>query len=330
MDLRTHGRRASAGGLGWLQVVRSLREVPELAQRNPASTGYTRYRAAQAGRESDPGLTGWVALGEISPYLVCAVLGAEDPTFFLHRGFWWARMRVAIREALRLRRGVRGVSTITQQLARNLYLHPDRSMRRKVQEALITRGLERVLTKERILELYLNVVEWGEGTWGIGMAAMEHFSRPAAELDAFQSVVLASMLPAPRQPLRDQNANRALAAQRRLLIALYGSGIMSRDEGCQVHARILGLEREIAEGVPARDVLLRLGELSIEPTLQERPEVTIQGVVAAYRDISGRRRGLARLMRNSPQGWRTPEVPLWWTGEPEQEPARPGNVSIGA
>lgn len=322
---RASDENRSAGRLEWLQLGRSLRQVSELATRNPASTGYIQYRAAQAGRAPDHDLIQWVMLGDISPYSVCAVIEAEDPTFFRHRGFWWRRLRIAVREALREGEGVRGVSTITQQLARNLYLYPERSIRRKVQEALIARQLERVLTKERILELYLNVVEWGEGIWGIGMAAREHFSRPAAELDPFQSVVLASMLPAPRRPLRDQNARRALANQRRLLLSLYACGILSREEGRQVNNRILDLERAIADGVPAHDVLRRSTELPIEPTLQDRPDVTTQLLIASYSVLTlHRRRRVARLLRESIEQRGVAGLPLWWTGEQEQEPVEYG------
>jgi monofunctional biosynthetic peptidoglycan transglycosylase len=311
------GTRAD-GSLGWLRLGRSLGEIAELAHRNPTVTSYMRYRAEQAGRAPDPGLIQWVPLGDISPYLVCAVVGAEDPAFCRHGGIWWEGLRTSIGKAIRERKGVRGVSTITQQLARNLYLRPDRSMRRKVQEALVARQLERVLTKERILELYLNVAEWGEGIWGVGMAAREHFSRPAAELDAFQAVVLSSMLPAPRRPLRDQNARRAAGYQKAALRALYGSGAISRDEGNQVHARILELERAVAEGVPAPDVLRRSTGRPIQPTPRDGPAISVRSLVADHFGVE-RARAFRRFEEAAARERRAPKMPLWWTGEPERE-----------
>jgi monofunctional biosynthetic peptidoglycan transglycosylase len=309
----------SPSDAGWLRLPRSLRDAAELAHRDPASTGYIRYRAAQAGRAPDSPLSAWVRLDDVSPYLVCAVIRAEDPFFFAHRGIGLARIRKAVGTAVREKKPVRGVSTLTQQLARNLYLHPERSMRRKAQEAILAIWLERVLTKERILELYLNVVEWGEGVWGIGSAARAHFSWTPAELDPFQSVVLASMLPAPRRPLRDGNAKRALAGQKRAVMTLYGCGILSREEQGELGRRVLELERAIEEGVPAEEVLRASAERPLALTPDDRPEISTRGLMASACGFGPCRR-LATVLREARRQRLPVELPLWWTGDLAPDP----------
>lgn len=271
-----------------------------------------RYRAAQTGGAPDPDGVTWVALHDISPYLVCAVVRAEDMTFFRHRGFWWSQIRAQIRNALRNRRQVRAVSTITQQLARNLYLHPERSMRRKLQEAVLAWRLERALTKERILELYLNLVEWGPGVWGIGAASRYYFSRTAAEIEPVQAMVLASMLPAPNSALYGRNAQRALAMQNRLTIDLYACGILSSDEADRAKERIAELRRAIDRGV-AGDLFR---ELAIEPTLRDRPDITVRRLVA---EDCGWEQTVALKAHLDRFGWpeHCPPLPLWWAGKTE-------------
>jgi monofunctional biosynthetic peptidoglycan transglycosylase len=137
-----------------------------------------------------------VPYDEISDELKRAVLVAEDINFFSHSGFDTTEISNAAREALEGRR-VRGASTITQQLAKNLWLSPDKTARRKLEEAVLTWRLERSLTKRRILELYLNVVQFGPGTYGAAAAAERYFDVPAADLDADQAAQLAASLPRP-------------------------------------------------------------------------------------------------------------------------------------
>jgi monofunctional biosynthetic peptidoglycan transglycosylase len=302
-------------GMGWRQLWRSLGETRELAHANPRLTGFMRYRACEPGRVCEPDLGSWVALDDISPYLVCAVVRAEDRGFFRHRGFWWSNVWVEIRAARREKRGVRGVSTITQQLARNLYLHPERSMKRKLHEAILAWRLERVLTKERILELYLNLIEWGDGIWGVEAAARTYFSRTPAEIDPLQAVVLASLIPAPRRPLLDLNAKRALLAQKRMAVHLYGCGLLSREELHQTRAKIQYLGQAIGDGVPAPELFRRTAELAIEPTLSDRPHISTRALIADDCRLD-RCESLLSITRSA-----GPELadrlPLWWTGEPE-------------
>ena len=146
----------------------------------------------------------WVPLSRISPYLRQAVVAAEDASFFTHEGFDWEGIKDAALYNLEAGELKRGGSTITQQLAKNLYLSSERSLIRKAREALITRSLEHHLTKERILELYLNVAEWGQGVYGAEAAARHHFKKSSRDLTADEAAWLAAILPSPRRydPMR--------------------------------------------------------------------------------------------------------------------------------
>ncbi|MGB9628577.1 MAG: monofunctional biosynthetic peptidoglycan transglycosylase, partial [Thermodesulfobacteriota bacterium] len=148
----------------------------------------------------------WVPLHRISPYLIKAVLIAEDDKFWSHEGFDYEAIQKAIEEDLKTKKFKLGGSTISQQLARNLYLSPQKSLLRKLREASITWRMERALSKKRILELYLNVVEWGEGIFGIEAASRYYYGKSASELSPIEAARLASVLPNPRKytPTSDQ------------------------------------------------------------------------------------------------------------------------------
>ena len=141
----------------------------------------------------------WVSLGQISPYLVKAVLIAEDDKFWKHEGFDFESIQKAIEKDLQAGRFKFGGSTISQQLARNLYLSPEKSLFRKAAEAVLTWKMERALSKKRILEIYLNVVEWGEGIFGAEAAARHHFGKSARDLSPEEAARLAAVLPNPRR-----------------------------------------------------------------------------------------------------------------------------------
>jgi len=137
-----------------------------------------------------------VAYDEIADELKLAVLVAEDINFFSHKGFDTSEMSRAARDAIEGGR-VRGASTITQQLAKNLWLSPEKTARRKLEEAVLSWRLERHLTKRRILELYLNVVQFGPGTYGAAAASVRYFGVSASQLTADQAAQLAASLPRP-------------------------------------------------------------------------------------------------------------------------------------
>jgi monofunctional glycosyltransferase len=172
-----------------------------LQRHNPRTTSVIELRKAEArraGRRLKPQMI-WKNLGQISPNLVHAVVLAEDDTFYQHHGFDLEQIQIALAENLEKRKYAYGGSTITQQLARTLYLRPRKSILRKIKEAVLTVYLEAALSKRRILELYLNVAEWGPGVYGAEAAAEHYFWKPAAELSSDEAIALASILPSPRR-----------------------------------------------------------------------------------------------------------------------------------
>jgi monofunctional glycosyltransferase len=154
----------------------------------------------------------WVPLSRISLWLERAVVHSEDARFFEHDGIDVEQTKIALTTAVEDGRFHRGASTITQQLAKNLWLGEERTLWRKLREAILARRLER-LGKQRVLELYLNVVEWGDGIYGADAAARVWFGKPASDLLPEESAILAAMLPAPRKrnPLHPSSALRKRA-----------------------------------------------------------------------------------------------------------------------
>ncbi len=167
----------------------------------PVETAFMAQRLAEL-REKDPKATirfQWVPYARISTHLKRAVIAAEDAKFLEHEGFDWEGIAKAREKNERKGRVVAGGSTITQQLAKNLFLSPSKSYARKAQEAIIALMLEAFLPKQRILELYLNVIEWGNGVFGAEAAAKRYFGTSAAQLSAEQAARLAAMIPSPRR-----------------------------------------------------------------------------------------------------------------------------------
>lgn len=173
--------------------------VLALRHSNPGRTMFMRRWLADADKQTARDLKHeWVPYEEVSIDLVSAVVVAEDSSFVAHHGFDWGSIRSAIKHNMSGNRPLVGASTITQQLAKNLYLSGRQSIFRKVQEAIITAVIELVLPKRRILELYLNVVEWGVGIFGIGAAARQYFGVAPSELRGKEAALLAAILPDPR------------------------------------------------------------------------------------------------------------------------------------
>lgn len=177
----------------------SLPDVSDLAEGWPERTAYMRLRVEEAEKEGRRLAIAYrpVPLGRIPASVQRAVLVSEDAAFYSHGGFDWHEIEAAIRKAWRERSVGRGASTITQQLARNLYLSPRRSLFRKLQEALIAWKLERQLPKRRILELYLNVIEFGPGVFGVEAASSHYFGVGVSELGPLQAARLAATVPSP-------------------------------------------------------------------------------------------------------------------------------------
>jgi monofunctional glycosyltransferase len=173
----------------------------------PAATAFMEQRLETL-REAHPNTRlrhQWVRYERISPHLKRAVVAAEDARFLDHEGFDWEAIVQARAKNEQQGKIVAGASTISQQLAKNLFLSGNRSWLRKGQEALITWMLESTMSKRRILELYLNYAEWGEGVFGAEAAARYHFGIPAAALTPEQGAWLAAILPSPRRYERGRN-----------------------------------------------------------------------------------------------------------------------------
>jgi monofunctional biosynthetic peptidoglycan transglycosylase len=141
----------------------------------------------------------WVPLSRVSPYVMKAVIIAEDDKFWSHDGFDFEAMQKALEKDIKKKKFNAGGSTISQQLAKNLYLSPAKNPVRKIKEAILTWRMERQLSKRRIMELYLNVVEWGDGIFGIEAAARKNYGKGAAELTAHEAATLAAVIPNPRR-----------------------------------------------------------------------------------------------------------------------------------
>jgi monofunctional biosynthetic peptidoglycan transglycosylase len=209
-----------------------------LRSHNPSSTSLidTRASEAQAKGQEPKREMAWVPLDKISINLQRAVLAGEDTNFAYHHGFDYQAIQKAYEQAQReaakeakkegedddwlpsLPEFKRGGSTITQQLAKNLYLSTQRSFVRKGQEAVVTVMLERTLDKKRILEIYLNVIEWGDGIYGAEAAAQHYFHKPASALSFNEGAFLSAMIPNPRTVFNPQVNPKRVARRQRIIM----------------------------------------------------------------------------------------------------------------
>src|SRR5687767_757075 len=178
----------------------TLPDVRPLRTTNPSTTAFIELRAreARAKGEEPKRVQRWVSYAKISSHLKRAVLVAEDSAFWQHDGIDYEQLKESMEVNLARGEFVRGASTITQQLAKNLYLSPSKNPVRKLREIVVARRLEAELSKQRILELYLNVIEWGDGIYGAEAAARTYFRKSAAELGPHEAALLAAAIINPR------------------------------------------------------------------------------------------------------------------------------------
>ncbi|MBA3514176.1 MAG: transglycosylase domain-containing protein [Pyrinomonadaceae bacterium] len=231
------GLGVAIGFVGYQLIV--LARVARLRSENPGTTSLIDARAEETrtrGQEPRPTQV-WLPLDRMSPNLQRAILAGEDTNFVTHNGFdyqaiqkaWDEAQRAAAKEARAegdnesdwlpyLPDFKRGASTITQQLAKNLYLSADKTFIRKGQEAIITIFLERMLTKRRILEIYLNVIEWGDGIYGAEAAARYYFRKSAASLSAGEAAFLSAIIPNPRTLFNPKVNPRRVARRQRIIL----------------------------------------------------------------------------------------------------------------
>jgi len=234
-------------GLALVRVVPI--DVSGLSRRAPERSALMKQRereARQKGRAYHESHQ-WVSLDRISPHLRDAVLVAEDARFFSHEGFDWNEIGESAKRNLRAKRVVRGGSTITQQLAKNLWLSTAQTPWRKFEEMILAVRLEHALSKRRILELYLNTIEWGEGVYGAEAAARHWFGVSAASLDAPQAIRLAAVIINPRRFSPVEPNSRIERRIRTIASRLRRRGAISEAE----YRLALGLPAE--EAAPAVD-----------------------------------------------------------------------------
>lgn len=214
--------------------------ISKLRSENPTTTSLIEYRLSQAraAGEEPKKFQIWVPIEQISPNLQRAVLAGEDARFFEHHGFDWDAIQKAWDEAVKegekeakqegdydqndwippMPSFKRGASTVTQQLAKNLFLSEDRNFLRKGREAVYTYFLERELSKKRILEIYLNVIEWGDGIYGAEAASRNYFKKSASDLSREEAAFLSAMIPSPLNIFNPaKNRKRVVRRQRAIL-----------------------------------------------------------------------------------------------------------------
>jgi len=209
--------------LSWFMFVVDIKKYEK---KNPEKTAFMKYREHQwekNGRNVKIKKT-WVSLNRISENVRRAVVVAEDAKFWKHEGFDVDALKKAVEKNIKKRKLAVGASTITMQVAKNLFLSPSKTPVRKIHEAILTWRIEKTLSKRRILELYLNIAEWGDGIFGIEMASRTYFGHSAASLDKRESALLAAVLPNPIRfnPLKN---SRFVARRSRLIRRALGGDI---------------------------------------------------------------------------------------------------------
>jgi monofunctional biosynthetic peptidoglycan transglycosylase len=227
---------AAAFGFGCLAYAYlTLPDIRALKTSNPTTTAFMEIRSAEARASGRPPrrVQRWVSYSHISPSLKRAVLVAEDDAFWQHEGVDYEQLQESIEVDWARGQLVRGASTITQQLAKNLYLSPSRNPLRKLRELIIARRLEAELKKVRILELYLNVIEWGDGIYGVEAASRTYFSMPASALGPGEAALLAGAIVNPRL-LNPAHPTPRLLKRQQLILQRMGDVLPPADLALEV------------------------------------------------------------------------------------------------
>jgi monofunctional biosynthetic peptidoglycan transglycosylase len=255
--------------IGLLTYLLFVPDLSRLKKENPKKTSFMEYREREWKRDGKKYRVQqqWVPLSQISPYLIKSVLIAEDDKFWSHEGFDYEAIRKAVEKDVKAKKFKLGGSTISQQLAKNLYLSPARNPVRKIREAIITWRMERVLKKRRILELYLNVAEWGDqGIFGIEAAARQYYGQSAAELGPEEAARLAAVLPNPRKynPLAESgyvvhrsNLIYSIMVRRGIVVPEFEEVIREDNEHPAMEQREYDTLRESPVHVPSGEVIPR-------------------------------------------------------------------------
>ena len=259
----------SAAYVLWLPDVRPLKT------RNPSFTSYMLIRerqAAKAGKKLGRDMV-WTNWDGISDNLKHAVLVAEDDTFYQHKGVEWESMERALVTDLKTKSFAKGGSTITQQVAKNLYLSPSKNPLRKIKELLIAKRLEKHLGKRRIFEIYLNIAEWGKGIYGAQAASMAYFGKNASDLTPEEAAALAAALPSPRRYSPVKGTRFMERQKSRIVGRMRASGYLpdeTDDEGLD----------ESLELIAASTGPITVPQDPADPVLTNAPELVITSATA--------------------------------------------------
>jgi len=200
------------------EIVKIDREIDELRFKNPKITSLMKQRIKEAkikGRDYKINQI-WIPLSKVSSHLIDAVIVSEDASFFSHSGVDWYEVKESVKRNIQRGRVSRGASTITMQVAKNLFLSTSRNPLRKIVEVLIAFRIEQKLSKRRILEIYLNIIELGDGIFGVESASRRYFGKSASDLTLEESARLAAIIPSPLK--YNPNSNRKIFTRRANLI----------------------------------------------------------------------------------------------------------------
>jgi len=210
----------------------TLPDVKYLQKENPETTSLIRIRNKEYEKEGKKPREYriWVPYSQISPYLKKAILVGEDINFFTHSGIDLQEMKESLKIDWKKKRFSRGASTITQQLAKNLYLSPSKNPLRKLKEILIAFRLEKALSKRRIFELYLNLVEWGDGIYGCEAASRYYFGKSSSDLMPDEAICMATSLPFPRKYPPTSDARRFERRRKIILNRMLKYGFLTIEE----------------------------------------------------------------------------------------------------
>jgi monofunctional biosynthetic peptidoglycan transglycosylase len=229
----------------------SLPDVSLLKQKNPATTALIELREREYNKHNIRGTRQqiWVSYGAVSEHIKKAILVSEDAAFFSHKGVDMTELKAALKKDLETLSFNRGGSTLTMQLAKNLYLNPSKNPLRKLKEIIIAHQLENTLSKRRIFEIYLNVVELGRNIYGVEAAAQHYLGKSAANVDLVEAATLAALLPSPRN-----SKERSLAVRRNIILNRLASvGYLSPSENQNAQQLPPAKKAEEAEIEPPAD-----------------------------------------------------------------------------
>lgn len=270
-------RWAIFGGIGTLLIIGSfvllevtrtwVRYRPLVAALTDSTPDITAYMVRRASEGTPIAARAWVPLDSLPAAVVCAVVVSENANFFLQGALDWSNQRDLLS---RLLRGdlSRGASGIPQQLARNLFLSPDRTVRRKLREYVLAFQVSALLTKHRQLELYLNMIEWGDGTWGVAAGSQALFGRTPDQLTPTESILLANVLPAPSRGLSFPLSPKRRAKTVRVAEMLWRTTAFDDITSSATAARIRRVSRLVDRGLRPDEALAAVAnEMGPEPTV---------------------------------------------------------------